>query len=77
MAASSSCGAALRVGRSGEISYGSVGDGVQVNSSNGATYYQQIQSGADTHTKMVNDMNITAYACGFVGTAYACTSPPY
>jgi len=61
----------------GRISYARVGDGVQVNNSNGASYYQQVQSGADTHTKMVNDMNITAYACGFVGSSYACAWPPY
>ncbi|MFL6163101.1 MAG: DUF2690 domain-containing protein [Jatrophihabitantaceae bacterium] len=58
----------------GRISNGAIGDGVQVINSNGAYDYQQIQSGSDVHTRMVNDAGISAYACGYVGTSSKCTT---
>lgn len=57
----------------GRILYGKVGDGVDVLNTNGAYYYQQISSGSDTHTRMVNDAGITSNSCGYVGSATACT----
>jgi Protein of unknown function (DUF2690) len=48
----------------GRITNGTVGNSVDVLNTNGAYYSQQIQSGSDTHTRMVNDAGVTANACG-------------
>lgn len=58
----------------GRISYGAVGDSVDVYNTNGASYRQWIQSGSDTHTRMVNDMNILSDSCGYVGSTAKCTN---
>jgi len=57
----------------GRITNGAVGNGVDVLNTNGAYYYQQIQSGSDTHTRMVNDAGITSNSCGYVGSSSRCT----
>lgn len=58
----------------GKISGATVGNSVDVLNTNGNYQSATVNSGSDTHTRMVNDAGITSDACGYVGSSSACTA---